>query len=106
MNEIGNTVFVDTTRAVASPFAPDENQRRAWRRALADGSLPQIAFSGLCTVVMPCLLMEQVESAFIAALPYVPIEATVFADLGDGGTLQTPLYVPADDCRPVECEDE
>ena len=107
MNEIGDTVFVDTQRAIASPFAPDENQRRAWRRALANGSLPQIAFSGLCTVVFPCLLMERVQNddAFRAVIPYVPIAETLLGDLGEGGILQVPLYVPAEDCQPVENED-
>jgi hypothetical protein len=108
MNEISDTVLVDTERAVASPFAPDENEREAWRRALADGSLPQIAFSGLCTVVMPCLLMGRVQNfdAFRAVIPYVPIAETLLGDLGEGGILQVPLYVPADDCQPVENEDE
>jgi len=107
MNEIGDTVFVGTTRAVASPFAPDENEREAWRRALADGSLPQIAFRGLCTVVIPCLLMGRVQEfdAFRAVIPDVAIAETLLGDLGEGGILQVPLYVPAEDCQPVEDED-
>ncbi len=107
MTEISDTVLVDTERAVASPFAPDENEREAWRRALADGSLPQIAFRGQCTVVMPCLLVGQLQNdAFLAVLPYVPVEETLLADLGEGGILQIPLYVPKEDCQPVKDEDE
>jgi hypothetical protein len=97
MNEIGDTVFVDTERAVASPFAPDENERRAWLRGLVDGSLPQIAFSGLCTVVIPCLLIGRVQNdeRFRAVIPHVPIAETLIGDLDEDGVLQVPLYVPA-----------
>jgi hypothetical protein len=108
MYEIGETVFIDTQRATASPFAPDKNQCREWVQGLVDESLAQIAFSGYGTLVFPCLLIGRVQDdeRFRAVIPHVPIAQTLIGDLDDDGVLQVPLYVPAEDCQPAEIEEE
>lgn len=107
MYDIGETVFANTQRATASPFAPDKKQRREWVRGLVDGSAPQIAFSGYGTLVFPCLLIGLVQNdeRFRAVIPHVPIAETLVGNLDEDGILQVPLYVPAEDCQPVEIED-
>src|SRR5271157_3697488 len=104
---MSDTVFVDTQRAVVKPFARDDHERAKWLKAWADDTLARITFRGPCIVSLPFLMVGRItDDRFITVVPYDPLEETLIADLGEGGILQAPLFVPREDCQPVENEDE